>query len=261
MPKESSKKTDKYSAPALSKGLDILEFLATEAQGQKKSDIARALNRSISEIFRMLVVLEQRDYVAFDPATERYSLTTKLFEISHQHPPIRRLSSISGEAMQRLAKRINQSVHLMILSDGHVLVVAQVDSPGNNVTSVKLGARIPLFQTASGAVLTAHFMADDRSNLNKQLETATPTQQKMYLANCDMMQEARYCECPSLVIEGVVNISVPILDHAGEVIAALTIPFTKRLNDPSSVSRTDARKALVETAGAMSKLLGARIID
>lgn len=253
------KKIDKYSAPALSKGLDILEFLAKESQAQKKSDIARALDRSISEIFRMLVVLEQREYVAFDAHTERYSLTTKLFEISHQHPPIRRLSSVAGEAMQRLAQTINQSAHLMILSDRHVLVIAQVDSPGNNVTSVRLGARIPLFQTASGAVLTARFSGEDRVRLDKDLNLATRTQRKIFQDNSEMMLNKQYCECPSLVIEGVVNISVPIHDHAGEVIAALTIPFIKRLNDANSVSRTEARKALVETGDTISKLLGASV--
>jgi DNA-binding IclR family transcriptional regulator len=253
------KKIDKYSAPALSKGLDILEFLAKEAQAQKKADIARALDRSISEIFRMLVVLEQREYVAFDTYTERYSLTTKLFEISHQHPPIRRISSIAGEAMQRLAQRINQSAHLAILSDEHVLVIAQVNSPGNNVTSVRLGARIPIFQTASGAVLTAYFTGDDRLRLDNDLKSATRTQRKIYQDSSAMMLNKHYCECPSMVIEGVMNISVPIQDHGGEVIAALTIPFIKRLNDPESVSRTDARKALIETGNDISKLLGASV--
>jgi len=254
-----SKVIDKYSAPALSKGLDILEFLAQEAQPQKKLDIARALNRSISEIFRMLVVLEQREYVAFDADTERYSLTTKLFEISHQHPPIRRLSSIASEAMQRYVRNINQSVHLLILRDRHVLVIAQVDSPGNNVISVRLGARIPLFQTASGAVLTAHFSGDDRLNLDNDLKSATKIQRKIYQDNCMKMLKKHYCESPSMVIDGVLNISVPIYDHAGDVIAALTIPFIKRLNDPHSVSRTEARKALIDTGKVVSKLLGANV--
>ena len=192
MPNTDINKVDKYSAPALSKGLDILEFLAKEGQAQKKSDIARALDRSISEIFRMLVVLEQREYVVFDAHTERYSLTTKLFEISHQHPPIRRLSSIAGQAMRRLAQRINQSTHLLILSDRHVLVIAQVDSPGNNVTSVRLGARIPLFETASGAVLTAHLKGEERVNLENELKQATRTQRKIYRDNCAMVMSKRY---------------------------------------------------------------------
>lgn len=261
MQNSDDKKIDKYSAPALSKGLDILEFLAKESQAQKKSDIARALDRSISEIFRMLVVLEQREYVAFDTHTERYSLTTKLFEISHQHPPIRRISSIAGEAMQRLAQRINQSAHLMILSDRHVLVIAQVDSPGNNVTSVRLGARIPIFQTASGAVLTANFTGEDRLRMENDLKSATRSQRKTYQNSSAMMLKKNYCECPSMVIEGVMNISVPIKDHAGEVIAALTIPFIKRLNDSESVSRTDALKALVNTGNTISKLLGASVVE
>lgn len=261
MSNNNPQKKDKYSAPALSKGLDILEFLAKEAQAQKKTDIARALDRSISEIFRMLVVLEQREYVVFDAHTERYSLTTKLFEISHQHPPIRRLSSIAGEAMHRLAQRINQSAHLLILSDRHVLVIAQVDSPGNNVTSVRLGARIPLFQTASGAVLTANFEYEDRLSLENELKSATRTQRKIYRDNCTMVLNKGYCECPSLVIEGVLNVSVPVHDHSGETIAALTIPYIKRLNDPNAVTRTEARKALIETGNEISKLLGASVAD
>ena len=76
-----------------------------------------------------------------------------------------------------------------------------------------------------------------------------------------MMLNKHYCECPSMVIEGVVNISVPIQDHAGEVIAALTIPFIKRLNDLESVTRTDARKALIETGKDISKLLGASVAE
>lgn len=253
------KNVDKYSAPALSKGLDILEFLAKESQAQKKSDIARALDRSISEIFRMLAVLEQREYVAFDAYTERYSLTTKLFEISHQHPPIRRISSIAGEAMQRLAQSINQSVHLAILSGNHVLVIAQVNSPGNNVTSVRLGARLPIFQTASGAVLTAYFTGDDRKRLDDELKSATSTQRKTYKESSAMMLKNNFCECPSMVIEGVLNMSVPVKDHAGEVIAALTIPYIKRLNDPESVTRVEARKGLIETGKLISKLLGATV--
>jgi hypothetical protein len=50
----------KYTAPALEKGLDILERLSLSETGLSLSEIARDLGRSVSEIFRMLVVLEQR---------------------------------------------------------------------------------------------------------------------------------------------------------------------------------------------------------
>src|SRR5215472_10472639 len=53
-----------YAAPALEKGLDILELLGRQRDGLTKSQLARSLDRSASEIFRMLVCLEQRGYVA-----------------------------------------------------------------------------------------------------------------------------------------------------------------------------------------------------
>ena len=52
---------DKYTAPALEKGLDILEFLADFPEGLSKVDIAKGLGRSLNEIFRMVSVLEKED--------------------------------------------------------------------------------------------------------------------------------------------------------------------------------------------------------
>ena len=74
-----SKKTN-YSAPALEKGLDILELLAHQSEGLTKSQLARLLQRSVSEIFRMLLCLEGRGYIA-QVSEERYSLTLKLFQL------------------------------------------------------------------------------------------------------------------------------------------------------------------------------------
>ncbi|MDP7445553.1 MAG: helix-turn-helix domain-containing protein, partial [Candidatus Poseidoniia archaeon] len=130
----------KYTAPALEKGLDIIELLSAQELGLSLSDIARALSRSVGEIFRMLAVLEQRGYVAQDSVSGRYVLTTFLFEIAHKLPVVRRLSLIAGPRMRRLAGEVRQSVHLGIITNNEVLVVAQVDSPSYNVMSVRLGA-------------------------------------------------------------------------------------------------------------------------
>ena len=61
-------RTPKYTAPALEKGLDILEHLSRSDAGLTQAEIARVLGRSVSEIFRMLVVLQERGYIALTPA-------------------------------------------------------------------------------------------------------------------------------------------------------------------------------------------------
>jgi nucleoid DNA-binding protein len=57
--------------------------------------------------------------------------------------------------MDTLAKTVDQSCHLTVLSGPRQLVVAQVDTPGGMGLNVKIGATIDLLKSASGRVLLA----------------------------------------------------------------------------------------------------------
>ena len=99
---ESSRRA-RYAAPALEKGLDILELLAAASDALTHSEIATRLRRSVPEIFRMLVCLEERGYISRMGPDERYQLTLKLFEIVHQHRPLQRLITQARPLVQRVA--------------------------------------------------------------------------------------------------------------------------------------------------------------
>ena len=257
MPTKKVDTTEKYSAPALSKGLDILELLATQSAGMKKSDIAKSLKRSVSEIFRMLAVLVERKYVSIDEASEHYSLTLKLFETSHRHPPIKRLTKVASDVMADLAISLNQSIHLSILYGNNILVIAQNDPPGNNVTSVRLGARIPVTQTGSGAALIHQLSSQKCDDICDQIDTATLEQIDVFKEAVIQVQNFGYCVSPSMVIAGVQNISVPVFDYSGKVIAALTIPFIQRLIKNNDPDLGTAANAMLLAGEKVSNFLGA----
>jgi len=65
-------KRKEYSAPALEKGLDIMEALANVPEGLTSAEISSRLGRPMGQFFRMLVVLQQRGYVAYQAASEHY---------------------------------------------------------------------------------------------------------------------------------------------------------------------------------------------
>jgi DNA-binding IclR family transcriptional regulator len=248
---------DKYRAPALSKGLDILEYLATESEGRTQAEIAKTLGRTTSEIFRMLMVLRKRDYVHLNEEDDRYSLTTKLFEIAHRHPPIRRLTSIAGEAMQKLANRINQSMHMAILHSGKVLVIAQVDCSDNNITAVRLGAQIPLYDTSSGRILAAWMDDETLASLMAEAGAGTDDRQEAFIRDLPAVRAAGYAQNESFTIAGVTNIAAPIRDMTGRVVAAVTIPFIRRLSGTNTVPIDGAREELLAMSAAVSQRLGA----
>ncbi|HEV3029428.1 MAG TPA: helix-turn-helix domain-containing protein, partial [Planctomycetota bacterium] len=80
-----------YPVPALEKGLDLLEALAARPGDRAQSELARDLGRSASEIFRMLNCLERRGYIVKDPASGRFRLTLRLYELAHTHTPVDQL--------------------------------------------------------------------------------------------------------------------------------------------------------------------------
>ena len=66
---------DRYRAPALDKGLDILELLSEQKEGLTRTEITKELGRNASEIYRMLERLVARRYVMRSTGGDRYTLS------------------------------------------------------------------------------------------------------------------------------------------------------------------------------------------
>lgn len=243
-----------YSAPALEKGLDIIELLSKQDHGLSQSEIARALGRSVGEIFRMLMVLEDRGYVAQEPNSDRYILTTFLFEIAHRIPKIRRLTAFAGPLMRGLVKVINQSVHLAVTGDDSILVIGQVDSPGNNTMAVRLGAKIDLWQASSSRVILAHLPDEEVSVFFGNVPLPGGVTENQIRHDLNEIRSKGHEVRDSFVVRGIVNISAPVIDHSGRAIAALTVPHMERYRD--TVTFEDCRVELIKTAASLTKSLG-----
>ena len=246
-----------YTAPALEKGLDILELLAGEADGLSQAAIAQRLSRSTAELFRMLSVLERRGYVTRH-ADGGYRLSLRLFELAHQHPPLKRLLSVALPAMQELAQRSRQSAHLVIHFSRRILVVAQVDSPEPMGFAVRLGAHFPFRpDRASSRVLTAFQPAPLQEELIAELLATGARGRSAAKVRGELaaIVRAGVYEAPSDTTEGVTDLCAPVFDHSDGAVAALTVPYLKQRD--VKVSLATVRQALLETVRIISAGLGA----
>ena len=239
---------DKYRAPALDKGLDILELLAGTTEDLSQAEIAKSLDRTPNEIYRMLDRLVRRGYVRRTPG-DRYELTLKLFELAHMAPPVARLVSQAMPVLRQFARDAKQAVHLVIYDRNVLVVVAQVDSPGYWNVSIRVGSRIKMTNTGSGHVFLAYASEEERQLM---LEDPESRRQEMVSAELearlDQVKARGYETMRSLQVASVVNLSVPIFDSLGAVIAALTCPYTERL-DVADAPQEDDVLALLQRAG------------
>jgi DNA-binding IclR family transcriptional regulator len=244
-----------YATPALDKGLDILELLAGQRDGLTKSEIARALNRTVSEIFRMLITLERRAYISVATG-DRYVLSLRLFQLVQEHPPTERLLAEAIPRMQALAARVQQSCHLGVLEGARAVILAQANTSSSIGFYVKPGSAIDLTEAATGQVILA-FLPDEAQKhvldeWKKQTGKAVPAGLKLELQK---IRKNGHEKRASYQVRGVINLSFPILDAKNHAVAALTVPCIQRVHE--EISMREVEQQLGETARAISAAIGA----
>jgi DNA-binding IclR family transcriptional regulator len=245
-----------YATPALDKGLDILELLAHERDGLTKSEIARALERTVSEIFRMLLCLERRGYLS-EVAEDRYVLSLRLFQLVQEHPPTERLLTEALPRMHALAERSQQSCHLGVLEAGRVVILAQTNTPGSVGFYVKAGSSVDLMEAASGQAILAHLPPEAATRVLKEWQKETGGTVPADLGrHLERIRRRGHEKRASYQVRGVTNISYPVVDANNRAVAALTVPYIQRV--PERIGLKEVEDLLAETAKAISTAMGAR---
>ncbi len=246
MPKRPAKTSDetakdeRYRAPALDKGLDILELLSEQPSGLTRAEIVKAMGRGPSEVYRMLERLVARDYVSRSPEGDRYALTMKLFVLAHRHPPVRRLVTRALPLMDAFARDAGQSCHLVVPDRDAAIVVAHASCPGNWEFGIRIGAHIDLLTTGSGQTLLAFQDEHAKAEIAARWEG---TRMAEAFAGLEPAlagyRSAGHRIGESQQIRGVNDISVPILSPEGYAIAVLTCPYIQRLdNGQANITQT-----------------------
>ena len=244
-----------YRAPALDKGLDILELLATQPQGLTRSQIVKDMARSPNEIYRMLERLVVRQYVTRSASGDRYALSLKLFAMAHAHPPLNRLVNQALPVMDDFACRAEQSCHMGVYDRGNVLIAAQINSPRGWSFSVQRGARVGLLDTASGHMLLAYADAESRQRMlaeHRPLDGEVPVTDDGLAQTLAAIRAQGYVERDSAQSFGVVDISFPILAPDNTALATLTCPYIRRIDRHVGPDLAAVRACLREASVALS---------
>lgn len=243
--------TRKYRAPALEKGLDVLELLAAERAPLNLSTISERLGRSAGELFRMLQVLEYKGFIRFAENGAGYVLTNKLFALGMTQAPIRSLLEVALPIMRRLSHVIGQSCHVAVASEDQIVVVARIERPGDLGFSVRVGYRREITKATSGLVLFAFQNDEARRQWLRRcgLKGAAADE---FVKRAEAVRTRGYHQAASHFVQGIVDLSAPVLKGESAV-AALTVPFVHSM--PLTVTKEVAIGHVREAAANISSEL------
>jgi DNA-binding IclR family transcriptional regulator len=246
-------------AQVVDRVVDILETFATVGPELGVSDVSRALGLKKATAHRLLASLLRRGLVAQDPATRRYRLGMKLWElgslatsqldwVDRVKPFLQHLTDVTGETS-----------HLAVLNDGQVLYVDKVESTRSLRMPSQVGKRLPVHCTGVGKALVA-FLPEEvlkgviarRGMPRMTAHTITETDALFHqLAD---VRERGFAIDNEEIDEGLTCIAAVVRDHTSHVVAAISIAGpTSRLRPETQADRA---REVVGTANAMSRALG-----
>ena len=220
---ENAKGTTRYRAPALEKGLDVIELLAAEKSPLNLSAISQRLGRSSGELFRMLQVLEFKGFITTAESGTGYVLTNKLFALAMAQAPVRSLVETALPIMRKLTNEIGQSCHIAVASEDQIVVITRIERPGDLGFSVRIGYRREIARATSGLVLFAYQNEEVRRSWLKRCRLKGE-QADSFIERANDVRARGHYEAASDFVRGIFDLSAPIL-RGDTAVAALTCPF------------------------------------
>jgi DNA-binding IclR family transcriptional regulator len=252
---EVQEKTTNYAVPALEKGLRILEDLSASDRPLSLAELAELQGRSRNEIYRMLASLEQQAYVRRDPDTRLYSLSLKLFRLSHNHPPLERLRTAVEGHLRELAAALGESCHACVLDGGSLTVIAQRSGGERIRLFFDYGAEFDPLETCSGKLLLSRYsgIALRRLLEDTSWQGLSPAKQKTVLSELGDIRKRDILREPSQLRPGVTDLAV-IVGHPQIILATLAISHLP--GRPKAKTLHTIEKALRNTSRAIESELG-----
>ncbi len=228
--------------PALERGLDVLERVSGLDTPLTLTAIARLCGRSVSELQRVVACLHQRGYL-FRDSGGAYRVSSKLFRMGQACPPFQDLLTRSRIPMRRFAQTTGESVHISVLVEDRLLILANVPGPGYVQLGINAGTPHDPILSASGRVFLAAMPSGEfeafisRNNIKPdRVKALHPQLARISRSGYECVESHLYC--------GVYDLALAVKSRDGECVAALACSYLRPRNY-SAAGRTLAVKNLL----------------
>ncbi|MDQ0338258.1 DNA-binding IclR family transcriptional regulator [Caldalkalibacillus uzonensis] len=220
--------TRKDIVQSVDRALTLLECLAEETDGLGVTELSNRLDLPKSTISRFLKTLLERQYIRQNPKTGRYQLGLRilyLYGSLMDHLDVRKVALPYLEA---LCRETNEVIHLCVRDGAEVVYVEKVESETTIRMHSKVGNRVLMHCTAVGKVLLSELEEDEvagiisRKGMPRKTEN-TITDLNKLLTELSAVRSQGYAIDDIEHEEGIRCIGAPIRNHAGQIVAAISI--------------------------------------
>lgn len=220
-------KTAQNTIKSLDRAMEVFEFLS-EAQGKALSTIASEMGQSPATVYRVLVTLEGRGLVEFEPIEQIWHIGPKAFVIGARF--LRRTSLVdrARPVLRKLMEQTGETANLGIEKEGLVLFLSQVETHSSIRAFFPPGTLSPMHASGIGKALLADMDAErlKRSLAHQTLEpftTFTITDEEALAQDLSAIRARGYSIDGEEKNLGMRCIAAPVFDVNGETVAGISV--------------------------------------
>lgn len=240
------------------RALLIIELLTKSPEGATFPEVCDRLELPKSSTHALLQTMVSRHHLHLDEASRRYRLGIRLWEAGQAYGRSLDLPRTAEPFMRAARGELDETVQLSVLDGLENVYIAKVTSEQRLVLSSEVGMRLPAYATGLGKVLLASLPPDelDRRLAGAELQQftdATLTDHGRLRAELSTVRRQGYARDHGEFTEGVFCIAVPIVDHTGEVAAAMSVSV------PNVRIGPDKEQRILDVLGARARELSSAL--
>ena len=242
----------KLTVRAVERALDIL-LCFTDESDLGLTELAIRVGLHKSTVHRLLASLEGKGFIIRDPASEKYKLGYRVWELSANLMQSDDMSVMLLPEMERLRDVVGETISLYI-RDGHERIRIQAVQSRQAVRRVApIGARLPLVVGASSKILVAYANKATQDELLEEIVWPEGMNKKTFSEQLKHTLDTGFATSIEEREPGAAAVAVPIYNRTGQVVAALSI------SGPANRLTADKMKEQADIIKESAKLMGRMI--
>jgi DNA-binding IclR family transcriptional regulator len=247
----------------------ILRIIEESGEGLTNADLAKALDLPKSTLSKLLASLTAHEWLVSDKGSKRYTLGPLLFFLGSRYIDHLEIVHTGQRFLNQLQAATSENASMEVPSGREVVAVARAESPDAKIRNEKLageiqrlsklGQRAPLYATAAGKCILAHWADSDIEEYLRATEIVPFTRHT--LSNADRLwREIRQIRGGALAYNrrelnsDTIAVAAPVLDLYNRPVAALAV-ITPHFRFDQKKQKV-VEEALRKAAAEFSRLLG-----
>jgi IclR family pca regulon transcriptional regulator len=220
---------------SVERAFSILETFDEQHPARTAADIAEAAGLARPTTYRMLQTLRRLGYVR--NINGRFEVTPRVLRLGAGYLGRESIAARAQPILDTTSEKLGEHIAIGVLDGDEVITLAAANSPQSRylAIAVQVGQRLPAEHTSLGRVLLAYRPSTDDAESRK-------------------IRADGYAVTDGLLETGLRALGVPIRDHAGDVVASMSVAVNA-IRVPIEQLEEEFLPVMLDAADAIGSLI------